>query len=149
MKKWFFVSMNEQGELIPSRIPKTLDEQFIVGQLILCDKEIIDYVLITNLVTLNPKVRDRVVNRRSEICRNGFHVHSDINVLERHRQLCCAQHMGRIDMPKLSKINTGFRNLQARYMYFRIESLLMPIDTVMNNPDRCSTDNIQKHTPFG
>ena len=57
-------------------------------------------------------------------------------------------------MPTGSSINLSFRKLQARYfapivLYFDIESLLLPIETVTNSPDKSSSENVQKHVPSG
>ena len=146
--------MNERDELIRYRISKKVDESFILDLLLLTDESTFHYVLITNLVNLVQKVRGNVVNRRSDICRNCFHIQSDLDVLVRHHELCYQHDAVRINMSTGSSINLSFRKLQAHYiapivLYFDIESLLLPIETVTNSPDKSSSENVRKHVPSG
>ena len=117
------------------------------------DESTFHYVLITNLVNLLQKVRGNVVNRRGEICRNCFHIQSDLGVLVRHRELFFQHDAVRSNMPTGSSINLSFRKLSRYFapivLYFDIESLLLPIETVRNSPDKGSSENVKKHVPSG
>ena len=57
-------------------------------------------------------------------------------------------------MPTGDNAFLSFKNFQARnfapvVLCFDIESLLLPIDSAQNDPDKCSMDKIEKHEPSG
>ena len=146
--------MTDKDELAPYRISRKIDEPIIVDLLLLCDGNVFHYVLILNLVNLVQRVRGKTVNSRREICRSCFHVHSDEEVLARHKELCYEHDAARINMPTGDKAFLSFKNFQARYfapvvLYFDIDSLLLPIDIAQNDPDKSSMDKIEKHEPPG
>ena len=87
-KTAFFVCfrLNENEELIPYRVSKKWDQEFVVDLLLLSDGKIFHYVLITELVNLVQKVCGRKLHPRSQICRNCFHVNRNIKEMERHKK---------------------------------------------------------------
>ena len=57
-------------------------------------------------------------------------------------------------MPSGDNAFLSFKNFQARYfapvvLCFDIDSLLLPLDGAQDDPDKSSTDKIEKHEPSG
>ena len=130
---------NEREELIPYRISKKWDREILVELLLLSDCKIFHYVLITELVILVQKVCGRKLHQRSQICQNCFHVHSNIEVMERQKKLCSSYEAVHIKMPKKKACILKFKNVQTRFhapieLYCDLESLLLPVHTAFNNP---------------
>ena len=122
--------------------------------LLLCNGTSFHYVLITNLLNFAQKVRNRQLRTDTAICRNCFHVNSSSEIMERHKKLCYEHEPIKISMPKENSSILSFQNIQARHfvpivIYFDLESVLLPLQTVSNDPHQRGTDNVEKHVPSG
>ena len=79
---------------------------------LLSDGKIFHYVLITVLANLVQKVCVGKLHPRSQICRNCFHVNSNIEVMERHKNFYSSYEAVHIKMPKEKGCILKFKNFK-------------------------------------
>ena len=87
-------------------------------------------------------------------CLNCFHSYSTKNKLEKHCKVCKIHDFCYAEMPnecnKILKYNQGEKFVKVPFaIYVDVESLLEGIDTCHNNPEKSSTQKMNKHTPSG
>ena len=100
------------------------------------------------------KVQGKTVDNRGRLCRNCFHVCANDQYLETHQQLCSKFESCHVTLPSSENCAIKFKNYQAKVplpivFYFDLESIVVPLDTVANNPDVSYTRQIEKHVPSG
>ena len=118
--------------------------------LLLSDGRTHHYVLISNLMSVICKVRGRTYRDRNILCRNCFHVCSSLNSMRVHQQICMEHDPAVIRMPteKVVKFkNVPAESLLPYVIYFDMESLIVPVQTVRNKDSVSSTTIIEKHLP--
>ena len=97
------------------------------------------------------KIKGREYRDRNELCRNCFHVCSSAELLTSHQKFCLENDSVQITMPTGDK-NVKFENYAARWfspfvVYLDLESLVVPVATVKNNPTISSTSALEQHLP--
>ena len=142
----------EKKALLPLRISKHKDFNFVLDLLLLSNGNTHHYVLITDLYKLICSVRGKSYRSRSVLCRNCFYVCSSLNSYRDHQRTCLQNAPAEITMPTEENKFVKFKHLQARahlpfVVYFDLESLIVPVDTVKNDPNRSSTTTLEHHVP--
>ena len=142
----------EKKELLPLLVSKNDNFDFDMDLLLLTDGTVHHYVLILDLLKLVCKIRGNQHRDRNELCRNCFHVCSSLQMLRVHQESCYNQSAAVINMPKVDQSRLTFDKLAARAMlpyviYFDLESLLVPVQTVKNSHGSSSTTLLEQHLP--
>ena len=143
----------EKKSLYPSRVSKH-DPDFVVDLLLITDGERYHYVLITDLVNLFRKVQGRQIDGRAKNCRNCFHVCSNNETPQKHEKLCCQFETCQVLLPEPDSNSLAFKKFQAKtalplVIYFDIESIIVPVSSVEQNPQTSGTRVLDKHIPSG
>ena len=143
----------EKKSLYPFRISK-FKSDFIVDMLLLSNGQRYHYVLIKNLTQLIKKVQGKNLSTRARVCRNCFHVCCNEDSLKRHQELCLQFESCHVTLPKIEDCALEFKRLQAKsplplVLYFDLESIILPIDTVEQSSSISSTRLLEKHVPSG
>ena len=87
-------------------------------------------------------------------CLNNFDAYRTKNELETHKKVCENHDYCCLEMPnednKILKYNHGEKSMKAPFIiYADLEFLLDKISTCLNNLEKSSTAEINKHTPSG
>ena len=111
-------------------------------------------MLIKNLTQLIKKVQGKNLSTRARVCRNCFHVCCNEDSLKRHQELCLQFESCHVTLPKIEDCALEFKRLQAKsplplVLYFDLESIILPIDTVEQSSSISSTRLLEKHVPSG
>ena len=85
-------------------------------------------------------------------CLNCFHSYSTKNKLKSHKKTCENRNYCNVEMPnednKIIKYNQREKSIKSLFIiYADLECLLEKISTCYNNPEKSSTNEINKHTP--
>ena len=143
----------EKKSLYPFRISKH-NSDFVVDLLLITDGERYHYVLITDLVNLVRKVQGRQIDARAKICRNCFHVCSKNETLQKHEKLCCHFETCQVLLPEPDSNSLAFKKFQAKtalplVVYYDLESIIVSVSSVEQNPQTSGTRVLDKHIPSG
>ena len=143
----------EKKSLYPFRVSKH-DPDFVVDLLLITDGERYHYVLITDLVNLVRKVQGRQIDARAKNCRNCFHVCSNNETLQKHEKLCYQFETCQVLLPEPDSNSLAFKKFQAKsalplVIYFDLESIIVPVSSVEQNPQTSGTRVLDKHIPSG
>ena len=87
-------------------------------------------------------------------CLNCFHSHSTKEKLKKHKNVYESHEYCYVEMPekdnKILKYNHGEKSMKVPFIsYADLESLLEKMNTCHSNPEKLSTNTINKHTPYG
>ena len=143
----------EGKELFPLVVSRKSSD-LVIDLLLLHDEVNHHYVLIRDLKKLFASLRGKSVRKRDVLCRNCFHVCSDVRYLSDHQSVCFENECAVIQMPKVGSNTLVYKNLASRWLapvaiYFDIESIIRPIATCSNRPSISSTQALEKHEPCG
>ena len=141
--------------MYPLRVSKH-NSDFVVDLLLITDGERYHYVLIRDLVNLVRKVQGRQIDARANICRNSFHVCSNNETLQKHKfgALCYQFETCKVLLPEPDSNSFAFKKFQAKtalplVVYFELESVVIPVSSVEQNPQTSKTRALDKHIPSG
>ena len=82
-------------------------------------------------------------------CLNCFHSYRTRNKLESHKKICENHNYCNVEMPTKNN-NQGEKSIKLPFViYADLECLLEKMSTCINNPNKSSTTEINKHTPSG
>ena len=87
-------------------------------------------------------------------CLNCFQSYTAENKLKKHKKVCENHDYCYVEMPeeynKTLKYNEGEKSMKSPFIiYADLECLLEKMNTCHNNPEKSSTNKINKHTPSG
>ena len=87
-------------------------------------------------------------------CLNCFHSYRTKNKLEEHKKICENHEYCHVEMPneenEIIKYNQGEKSIKLPFIiYADLECLLEKMSTSYNNPEKSSTNEINKHTSLG
>ena len=87
-------------------------------------------------------------------CLNCFHSYRTKNKLEAHKNICENHNYCHVEMPikgnNTIKYNHGEKSIKIPFtIYADLECLLEKMSTCQNNPNKSSTNKINKRTPSG
>ncbi len=130
------------------------DFDFVMDLLLLSDGQKYHYVLIHDLCKLVDVIRNRGQRNRNQICRNCFHVFNSYEALETHREVCGEKSAVVVSMPTNTNDSVAFKRYEARWfapfvLYYDFESLIVPLDTTFDDPNKSSTTTLERHQPCG
>ena len=125
---------------------------FVIDLLLISDGQRFHYVLIKDLEKLVSNIRGIIVNHRSALCRNCFHLCSSSELLKKHQELRYDYDAAIITMP--TKKELLFKKHKAKIfspivVYIDLESILEKVHSVPNDPKKTHSRLIEKHTPRG
>ena len=143
----------EKKSLYPHRISKH-NSDFVVDLLLITDGKRYHYVLITDLVNLVRKVQGRQIDARAKICRNCFHVCLNNETLQKHEKLCYQFETCQVLLPEPDSNSLASKKYQAKttfplVVYFELESIIVPVSSVEQNPQTSGTRVLDIHIPTG
>ena len=108
------------------------------------------YLTVKNLSRL---LRGITSNRVGDFyCLNCFHLYRTKNKLEVHKKICENRDYCHVEMPTKDNntiiYNQGEKSIKLPFVvYADLECLLEKMSTCYNNPEKSSTNKINKHTP--
>ena len=138
-------------QLLPLRVSKKRYD-LVLDVLLISDGQRYHYVLIKNLEKLIANIRGTKVDYRSAVCRNCFHLCSSSELLKKHQDLCYDYDAAFIAMPIKKELT--FKKHKAKMfspivVYYDLECILEKVHSVSNDPEKCHSRIIEKHTPSG
>ena len=139
--------------MYPFRVSKH-NSDFVVDLLLITDGERYHYVLITERVNLVRKVQGRQIDARAKICRNCFYVCSNNETLQKHKKLCYQFETCQVLLPEPDSTSLAFKKFQAKTALplvgcFDLESIIVPVSSIEQNPQTSGTRVLDKHIPSG
>lgn len=144
----------KEKQLLPIRVSKVDEVDFVMDLLLVSNGTIHHYVLILDLMKLIAQVRGTTIRSANHLCRNCFHVCSSKEYLQQHQIQCLGNDAVAISLPNEGNNEVKFKNFAALcyspfVCYFDLESIILPVSTAQNNPQSSSSTIIEKHEPCG
>ena len=143
----------KSGNVMPLRISK-MDFTFTLNLLLLVDDTRHHYVLITDLKRLVSKLQKKHYHTQSKICTHCLHICTSEEVYNVHFAQCRYKSPAVIKTPEPDKASLSFSHWAARHfaprvIYFDLESILEPVASCSNHPDKSHTRELERHKPSG
>ena len=146
------VSYNTKKINIAYKSKNNLTQEKQIILLMISDGQKWHYLVVKNLSRL---LRGITSNHKEDFyCLNCFHSYRTENKLEAHKKICEKHDYCHVEVPtknnNIIKYNHREKPMKLPFViYADLEYLSEKMSTCINNPNKSSTTNINKHTPSG